>query len=202
MFFIKLLANRCKTAGFSREKESPRRFFFFARVLLLAVLGGALVGCMRQTGLPPRENPLLACSGHYEATAAITCRDWRAAAVISRTTPHFCRVTFTAPENLNGISVTFGADAVEVAYEGLAEKFSVQALPGGAAAQVMTVALARALSDPEAALRRDGALLVLDSKTERGDFSLYLDEETGQPLKLLFPAEELTIDFVRFTFLA
>ena len=197
-----------KAAVLSRPVGKHRRFAFapiFAAMLGLLCLLAGLVACgsSGRPLFPPKGNPLATGSGHFEATAAITYRSLRAAAVITRTTPQSCRVLFTAPDSLAGMGITFGEQGVEMTYDSLAGSFALplQALPGGALAPVLAGANSKAMTDRDAAMAMAGELLTLQSSTERGTFTLWIDPKTGAPLKLSFPAEELEISFARFTFL-
>lgn len=170
--------------------------------LLIAILVFAgLSACSRQTPVRTPVNLLTEHSGNFDATANITYKELRATATIVQETPRACSVTFSSPASLKDMSFVFREGVVDMAYKGLAFTFDPQSLPGGAAAKIAVAGINRAMKDDGITVDYTEGILSLSGIMESGEFSLRLDPESGNLMKLSVPAEELEIEFINFTFL-
>lgn len=138
-------------------------------------------------------------SDTFEATAVIRYKDFDATAVIHQDA-QACSLSFTTPDSLKDMSVTYGDAGIDLSYKGLSFTFDPSSIPGGAVAQMMMSAIGEAIrGGVEVDLKDDAALYsgVIDA----GPFTLTADKETGRLLYLSVPRAELEIEFTEFTIL-
>lgn len=165
-------------------------------LLSLALLGG----CAAKPPAAP-QSPLAGRSGNYETTANIVYRGLEATASIAQSTPESCRVAFSAPDTVEGMELTFARDSVGVAYKGLSFQFDPGSVPSGAVARIAVEAIGKAMRDEGVELRQTESGLELCGALDAGEFTLRLDAESGNLLKLSVPSEDLEITFENFRFL-
>lgn len=176
---------------------SPRRGLRCVGLIVAFLLG--LCGCAAGGGTP--GNPLPEHSGNFDTSATISYKDLKATATITQETPKACAVTFTSPPSLTDMSFVFQGETVELGYKGVSFTFDPATLPGGAVAGMTVSAINKAMKDDGISVDYTAGVLTLNGVMESGEFSLRLDAENGNLLKLSVPAEELEIEFVNFTFL-
>ena len=150
---------------------------------------------------PQNAKALRHFTGLFETTAHITYRDLSAIARIVQDTPEACTVTFSAPDTLKNMSFVFRQDQVKVSYRGLSFDFDPGSIPGSAVAKAAVSSINAALQKEGLALEQLSGSLSLTGSSESGDFTLLIDTESGDLLKLTVPSQELEIAFENFTFL-
>lgn len=173
-----------------------RRFAAFVAafgILLMAGCGKAAAN------LPKR--PLSGHTGNYETTADISYKGLEATAILSQESPGSCSVSFTAPASLKDMAFVFNEDSVDVSYKGLSFQFDPQSLPGGALAKIMTSSINKAMKDDGITVSADETGIDLTGVLDVGEFTLRLDGQNGNLLKLSVPSEDLEIEFLNFRFL-
>jgi hypothetical protein len=99
------------------------------------------------------------------------------------------------------MAFVFHGDTVDLSYKGLSFSFDPQSLPGGAVAQIAVSSINRAMKDDGITMDYSAGALTLSGIMESGEFTLRLDKENGNLIKLWVPSEELEIEFANFTFL-
>jgi len=150
----------------------------------------------------PAENQVLQnLSGNFDATANINYKGISATATITQDSPLSCLVAFTAPDTLKDMRFEFSRDSVEVSYKGLSFDFDPSSVPGGSVANLAVSAINKVLLKEGLALSYEDGALAVGGSNENGAFTLVLDEETGNFLKLSVPDHQLEIDFSNFAFL-
>jgi hypothetical protein len=175
---------------------------FSLGVLLTLIVGiaGFAACALRPTPKAP-TNPLINHIGNFDTTANITYRDLKATATITQETPQSCAITFSSPASLQDMSFVFREGVVDLGYKGVSFTFDPQTLPGGALAKIAVAGVNKAMKDDGITVDYTEGVLSLSGLLESGEFTLRLDPENGNLLKLLVPAEDLEIEFVNFTFL-
>ena len=173
------------------------------RILRLIVAGVLCAGLCACGSAAPAEPvpPLAGHTGNYDTQAKITCGELSATATVSQESPDACTVTFTSPDSLEDMAFLFRQDSVDVSYKDLGFQFDPGSVPGGAIAKVMVSAVGKAMRDDGVTAESTEAGTELSGTLETGAFTLRLDPESGSPLKLSVPSEELEIEFVNFRFL-
>jgi len=171
---------------------------FISAVLLI------LTQCNENGGMPSpsaSSQILKKLSGNFKTTARVTYRGLAATAEITQDSPESCTVAFLAPDTLNGMSVRFSSEDVEVSYKGLGFSFNPTSLPGASVAKTAVSAINTALRDEGLRLEQlEGTLSVMGT-SDSGEFTLLLEPDSGNLLKLSVPRQELEIEFENFTFL-
>lgn len=170
-----------------------------ALLLVAAVSIGLLAGCGEKSPAKS-EQPLAEHTGNYQTTANINYKDLKATAVICQDIGS-CSVSFTAPASLKDMAFVFGEDAVDVSYKGLGFQFDPQSLPGGALARIMTSSINKAMRNDGISVTLTDSGIDLTGMLDVGEFTLQLDRDSGNILKLSVPSEELEIEFLNFRFL-
>jgi len=149
-----------------------------------------------------REDKILGqLSSQFDTTANISYNGFNATATISQQTPLSCQVVFSEPESLKDMAFSFAQDKVEVAYKGLAFSFDPSSVPGSAVAKMAVSAINKVLGKEGVQVNYTEDALEVSGETEAGAFTLLLDPENGNMMKLSIPGEQLEIEFENFTFL-
>lgn len=136
-----------------------------------------------------------ALSDSFEATAIIRYKDFNANAVIHQDT-QACSLSFTSPDTLKDMSVTYGSKGVDLSYKGLSFTFDQDSIPGGAVAQMTMTAIGEAIRGQSEAKVANGTAQYTGT-TDAGNFTLTADEN-GRLLYLSIPQAELEIEFVEY----
>lgn len=173
-------------------------------VILVSAFFLILTQCNKNGGtpFPPAGNQILKkLSGNFKTTARITYRGLTATAEITQDSPESCTVAFSAPDSLNGMSIHFTSESVEVSYKGLGFAFDPTALPGASVAKTAVSAINTALRDDGLKLEQLEGTLSVAGTSDSGAFTLLLEPDSGRLLKLSVPQQELEIEFENFAFL-
>jgi hypothetical protein len=192
--------------GYDRRGGNPppkgwwRPFSLGVLLTLIVCIGGFAACALRQAPQSP-ANPLVSHVGNFDTTANITYRDLKATATITQETPQSCAVTFSSPASLQDMSFVFREGVVDLGYKGVSFTFDPESLPGGALAKIAVAGVNTAMKDDGVTVDYTEGVLSLSGLLESGEFTLRLDPENGNLMKLLVPAEDLEIEFVNFTFL-
>jgi len=179
------------------------KFFRALTAILFAII---LTGC---AALPftdeARARDLLnGTSQFYQTYANVQANGMQVRARVHRPDPGTTRVEMLSPESVAGFEYIFREGGVELTYQGLT--FSLDTSRGANTLPVVrSVSALSALLLPEGhrtlpTLQPDGLWLL------RGQFAgeeclLFLDEESGLPVKLLLLGSEVEITFENFVFL-
>lgn len=172
-----------------------------AYVLLVLLIGMVLLfsACGGKAKKP--EDIFEGRSGNYSTAARISYKGLNAQAAISQETPASCAVAFTAPASLKDMAFVFRQDSVDLSYKGLRFRFEQASVPLAAVARLAVSTINYAMRGDGVEAARVGDAVEITGIQENGSFLLRVDAETGRPIKLLIPAEELEIEFDNFTFL-
>lgn len=167
----------------------------FLPVLLISLL---LFGCAVKDPTP--ENISGALANPYEAELQVRSRGLEMSAVISKQTPGYCNVEFTAPALLNGLSMQFKPDSADISYKGLSVSVDPASLPESAVAKLVVAALDQVTRQDGLRVQIVDSALVISGTSDSTTFYLSLDSANYNILKLRIPSEELEIDFINFSF--
>ena len=147
------------------------------------------------------ENLPSTATQSFESSAQFTYGDFAFDAVVRRDTPGTCVITITSPEAVNGMKFTYQSDKLTVEYLGM----SVDVDPNAALSQAAVSAVVKAL---DAVTRQNGinvsfedGKFLVRGETENGDFTLILDEKSGNFLSLEIPDIPMSVTFHNFKFL-
>ncbi len=176
----------------------------FLKILILCVLpvllftgcGHAHKGANEGTSLPSTAlQP-------FESSAQFTYDDFSFDAVVKRNALGSCVITITSPKAIEGMTFTYQGDQLTVEYLGL----SVDIDPNTALSQAAVSAVVKAL---DAMTRQNGihvsfedSKFLVNGETENGDFTLILDEKSGNFLSLEIPEIPMSVTFHNFQFLS
>ena len=97
--------------------------------------------------------------------------------------------------------MTFFTDKVTVQYGDLSFDFTPDSVPGKAASKMILSALNAALNDQGVRFEEQDGKLVVTGKIEEGDFSLVVDGENGNILKLSIPQNDFEVEILNFKIL-
>ena len=176
------------------------------RVLAAVFLVLGLAGC---TALPFTDEAkardlMSGTSQFYQTYVSIQANGMQTRARFHRPDPNTTRVEMLYPESIAGFEYIFREGGVELSYRGLS--FSLGSFSGA-----NTLPVVRGVSALSALLLPDGerplptlqpdGLWLLRGRIAGEECLLFLDEETGTPVKLLLPGSEVEIIFENFVFL-
>lgn len=137
----------------------------------------------------------------FESTISVRYRDIDATAVLSKQSPGSCTVTFQSPATLRDMSMVFTADQVSLSYNQLRASFSPDTIPGAAVSKLLVSAINAAVKDQGVSVDYQDDVLTITGDLEAGSFSLSLDKESGNLLRLSVPEEDFEAEFSGFTIL-
>lgn len=137
----------------------------------------------------------------FSTSANIKYKDIIAAATISSETPKTCKVLFSSPKSIEGMSFILSDEEVFVDYKGMNFSFDPNSLPGGAVANVVVAAINSATQKDGVTVEVKENVLEVSGESDAGEFILRLDKSNGNFLKLVLPENDLELEFVNFKFL-
>ena len=144
-----------------------------------------------------REN----LSKSYETTARVKYHDLETVMTIYKKPMNCAVIRFESPDSLKDFQMTYYTDKVAVDYKDMNFDFLPDTLPGKAASNLVISALNAAMNDNGIAMEQKGKQLVVNGEMEEGSFSLVLDRENGNILKLSIPSSELEMEILTFKIL-
>lgn len=140
-------------------------------------------------------------SQSFETTAKVTYKGLESVMTIYKEPMNCALVTFNAPESLKNMKMTFYNDRVTLQYKDMSFDFVPDSVPGQAASKMVLSALNTALNDKGVSVRQEDNRLVIDGRIDAGTFSLVVDAENGNILKLSIPESELELEVLNFKIL-
>lgn len=157
----------------------------------LAVVGLLFlsVGCSRTPAAAPTV------SG-FRCHAAITYDDFAAEGVLTRTAAGTLTLDLIAPEALNGVSLLWNGENVEIRLHGLSFAVDAEELPACGVGNLLLGALDAAVGTPTGVATADG--VQTQGTFPSGEFTLLSDPVTGHLLSLSVPSCALTVRFSSF----
>ncbi|HJB26584.1 MAG TPA: hypothetical protein H9662_08250 [Firmicutes bacterium] len=138
----------------------------------------------------------------FESSAQFTYGDFAFEAVVRRDAPGTCIITLTSPKAVEGMKFTYQSDKLTIEYLGM----HVDVDPNAALSQAAVSAVVKAL---DAVTRQNGihvsfedGKFLVSGETENGDFTLILDEKSGNFLSLEMPEIPMSVTFHNFKLLS
>ena len=175
-------------------------------VLVAVFLTFSLTGCaaLPFTDEAKARDLMGGTSQFYQTYASVQANGMQTRARFHRPDPNTTRVEMLYPESIAGFEYIFREGGVELSYRGLAFSLGTfsgaNTLPVVRGAGALSALLLPDGERPLPTLQPNGLWLL------RGQFAgeeclLFLDEESGLPVKLLLPGSEVEIIFENFVFL-
>ncbi len=140
-------------------------------------------------------------SKSYETTAKVNYHDFETVMTIYKKPMNCATVRFENPENLKDFKLTYYTDKVAVDYKDMHFDFLPDTLPGKAASSLVVSALNSAMSDNGVTVEQKEKQLIVKGELDEGSFSLVIDRDNGNILKLSIPASELEMEILNFKIL-
>ncbi|WP_308754327.1 hypothetical protein [uncultured Anaerotruncus sp.] len=173
----------------------------FGILLAAALLLGA-AGCgakEREESAAERMRQNLSQS--FQTTARVRYGELETEMTIYKKPMNCAVVTFQSPESIRDIKMTFFTDKVTVQYGDLSFDFTPDSVPGKAASKMILSALNAALNDQGVRFEEREGKLVVTGAIEEGEFSLVIDGENGNILKLSIPQNDFEAEILNFRIL-
>ncbi|MCR2024263.1 hypothetical protein [Anaerotruncus colihominis] len=171
-------------------------------ILLCAALLWTGTGCARRDQQHQAENlARQSLSQNFQTTAKVRYKNIETVMTIYKKPMNCAVVTFEAPDSLKEMKMTFYTDHVALSYKDLSFDFTPDSVPGKAASKMVLTALNAALNDDGISVREEEGRLIVDGTIDAGDFSLIIDAENGNILKLSIPENNLELEVLNFKFL-
>ncbi len=140
-------------------------------------------------------------SKSYETTAKVKYHDFETVMTVYKKPMNCATVRFESPENLKDFKLTYYTDKVAVDYKEMHFDFLPDTLPGKAASSLVVSALNSAMNDTGVTVEQKEKQLIVEGELDAGSFSLVVDRENGNILKLSIPASELEMEILNFKIL-
>ena len=116
----------------------------------------------------------------YSVTAEICYGENTSIANLSRLGNGAWEITFTAPEALSGMTITYLNDSAEITYKGLNFSLPKENIPAAAIAETLTKALDNAASSSEVVFTAKKGKTVASGKINDNDYDLIINSETSE----------------------
>lgn len=140
-------------------------------------------------------------SQSFQTTAKVRYGELKTEMTIYKKPMNCAVVTFQSPESIRDIKMTFYTDKVTVQYGDLSFDFTPDSVPGKAASKMILSALNTALNDQGVRFEEQDGKLLVTGTIEEGDFSLVIDGENGNILKLSIPQNDFEVEILNFKIL-
>lgn len=140
-------------------------------------------------------------SKSYETTAEVKYHDFETVMTVYKKPMNCATVRFDSPENLKDFKLTYYTDKVAVDYKDMHFDFLPDTLPGKAASSLVVSALNSAMNDTGVSVEQKEEQLIVKGEMDEGSFSLVIDRNNGNILKLSIPASELEMEILNFKIL-
>lgn len=105
---------------------------------------------------------------------------------------------FSAPNTLAGVKLSFLDDDVTASYKGLSFSVPKSALPIKSMMSNLFTIIDETASKDTIEVINDKEYLVIEGRTEQGDYEIMLDKETGLLVSFAMPNLDLLIEFSDF----
>lgn len=140
-------------------------------------------------------------SKSYETTARVVYHDFETIMTIYKKPMNCAVVKFESPESLKDFKMTYYTDKIAIEYKDMKFDFMPDSLPGKAASNLVISALNAAMNENGIEIEKQDKQLVVTGEMEEGSFSLVIDKENGNILKLSIPSSELEMEILNFKIL-
>lgn len=192
---------RAKNAtGFEREVDFMRRS---AILLAVLALGAALLlGSCSSKNEPPRADPSDTLNKPFESTVSIRYKELEATAKIAKQAPGYCKINFTGPKALQDMAVEFTTDQVNISYKQMNAAFNPSSIAGSAVSKMLVSAIDTAAKEDGVRVEYKDSVLIVTGQMENGEFTLSIDPQNGNLMRLCVPADDFEAKFADFSFIA
>ena len=170
--------------------------------ICMVLLAIGLSGCNKKK-VSGQEKELVTenLSKSFETTARVTYHDFETVMTIYKKPMNCAVVKFESPESLKDFQMTYYTDKVSVDYKEMHFDFMPDSLPGKAASNLVISALNAAMNENGISIEKEDKQLIVNGEMEEGSFSLVIDKENGNILKLSIPSSELEMEILNFKIL-
>jgi len=107
-------------------------------------------------------------------------------------------ITFTKPENLNGLSVSYENEMAEISYKGLSFSLAKEDVPVKALVSSLAEVLDNAALGKEMSFYKKNNEITAEGKVNNMDYVITLDAKAGVILELENPKSDLKVSFSEY----
>ena len=157
---------------------------------LLGIIMIGLTGCSPKKAAPPQTT-------NFSCAIRATYNDMTLAGTLTRYTAGTLQLTFTEPETLDGMTVSWDGELIMLEMMGLTFNVDPADVPESALGNEVIAILDAAMRSELQGVVQDGKQ-IFDSTGENGNYQLVCDAETGYPLSLSVPRLGLYAEFSDF----
>ena len=157
-------------------------------LIICLVLIFALCGCSKKTD-PVDMNRI------YSVDAEVQMGDFSANVGLNRLGNGAWDISFTKPDNLNGLAITYQNDKADVSFNGLNFSINREDIPVNAIVSSLTNVLENAAYGRELSFTKKDGKITVKGKVEDTDYVLTLDEKTNSLLELDIKKQNLHVTF-------
>jgi len=170
-------------------------------ILLAVVLALSFFGCGGKENSQAASEQVKKAAESFQTTAKVKYRELETVMTIYKKPMNCAVVGFESPDSLRDMKMTFYPDKVALQYKEMSFDFAPDSLPGQAAAKMVLSALNAALADEGITVEQQDKKLLVSGTIDEGAFSLVIDAENGNILKLVIPEKELELEVLNFKIL-
>ncbi len=159
-----------------------------------------LCACSKNPAPPSSSSISSALSSPYDAEIRAEYKGITFTAKIHKILPGYCDISFSSPQSLKDLSVSFKENCVDISYKGIAVSLDPKEISGSAAAALVVSALDQITSPDGINVSLVDSALIVSGETDGDYFELRLDPKTYNLLSLNSPSKELKVEFLNFDF--
>ena len=137
-------------------------------------------------------------SGLYTIKADVTLNDFEATISLNRLGNGVWDVSFTKPDSLSGLDVSYENDNAKVTYKGLAFMVPREDIPINAIVTNLTSVLDDVSYGNKASFTKNNNKITAKGTTDNGNYKVVFDEKSGKILSLEIEDMDLTADFSEY----
>ncbi len=160
--------------------------------LIVAVLLLSATGCRQSAGA---SDPI---GSGFSCRIQAQYKELDVAGVLERQNAGMLRLTFSAPETLEGLCAVWDGESVTLSFEGLEFSVDPDSVPESALGEEIVAVLDAAIRG-EGDRREEDGQLIISGTGANGRYELICDAATGEPLSLSVPSLPLAVTFSEFT---
>lgn len=165
-----------------------RRIF---AVWIFALIILSFSGCSKNAE-PVNMNKL------YSVTADVKMGDVSATVGLNRLGNGAWDVTFTKPDNLNGMSVSYENDKANISYNGLTFTINKEDIPASAIVSNLTKVMDNAALGSDMSYTKEDGKITAKGKVDNNAYELILDENSGIPVELKLNKIKMDVNFSEY----
>lgn len=135
----------------------------------------------------------------FSTAATITYGDFEAQAKVSRLGSDLWEVEFATPQTLAGVKLSYTGEDITASYLGLSFSIPKTAAPVKSMLTMIFKAVDKSAVGVDMPCEEKDGVMIYSGTGDFGDFTLSMDQATGNLVSFEMPKEDLIVQFADFT---